>query len=245
MTSPAVNGHHGIIRRIKMAKQEKDNILDEILSEKVVSSSIKEEDKVLEPLLDEINLIEDEGIKSFVRSILYRADGFWEIPASFSGKHHPLDERCPGGNVLHTKRAVRVGCVLADSYSLSTEERDVIVAALLLHDITKGIKPQTSDKYYYDPMHPYTAGSFIKKCQEEDRNFASESQSSTLFINEDDVQTILRLIRCHLGPWSPVPETTPITYMDMIVHLSDNVSSKLHIIVDGEEIVKERWDVRQ
>lgn len=224
-----------------MAKKEKNNILDDILSEKVSSHSIKDEDKILKPLIDEINMIESEGIKSFVRSLLYRADGFWDIPASFSGKHHPPDERSTGGNVLHTKRAVRVGSVLADSYSLSSEERDLITAALLLHDIAKGIKSQSSDKYYYDPMHPYTAGSFIKKCQEQDKKYASESQSSTLFITEEDTQTILRLIRCHLGPWSPVPETNPVTYMDMIVHLADSVSSKLHLIVDGDKVEDNRW----
>lgn len=225
-----------------MAKKEKSKtMLDDILYEKNVSHTIKEEDKVLNPLINEINMIENEGIKSFVRSILYRAEGFWDIPASFSGKHHPPDERDKGGNILHTKRAVRVGSVLADSYSLSSDEKDLITAALLLHDITKGIKPQSSDKYYYDPMHPYTAGSFIKKCQEQDKKYASESQSSTLFISEEDTQTILRLIRCHLGPWSPVPETTPVTYMDMIVHLADNISSKLHLIVDGESVKDERW----
>lgn len=224
-----------------MPKKEKNNILDDILSNKVSSHSIKDEDKILKPLIDEINTIENEGIKSFVRSILYRAEGFWDIPASFSGKHHPPDERSVGGNVLHTKRAVRVGVVLADSYSLSSEERDLITAALLLHDVTKGIKSESSSKYYYDPMHPYTAGSFIKKCQEQDKKYASESQSSTLFISEEDTQTILRLIRCHLGPWSPVPETNPVTYMDMIVHLADSVSSKLHLIVDGDNIVKDRW----
>lgn len=222
-------------------KEKNSNILDQILSEKLSSSTIKEEDKLLEPLLEEINTIEDEGIKSFVRSILFRAEGFWEIPASFSGKHHPPDERSQGGNVLHTKRAVRVGHVLADSYSLSTEERDIITAALLLHDITKGVKPQSSDKYYYDAMHPYTANTFIKKCQEQDKNYASESQSSTLFIGEENIQTIMRLIRCHLGPWSPVPETTPVTYMDMIVHLADNISSRLHLIVDGDKIKQDRW----
>lgn len=226
-----------------MPKKEKNNnILDDILSDKISSHSIKDEDKVLKPLLDEINTIENEGIKSFVRSVLYRADGFWTIPASFSGKHHPPDERSEGGNVLHTKRAVRVGSVLSDSYSLSSEERDLITAALLLHDITKGTKPETSQKYHYDPMHPYTAGSFIKKCQEQDKKYASESQSSTLFITEEDTQTILRLIRCHLGPWSPVPETNPVTYMDMIVHIADNISSKLHIIVDGEKIEDNRWN---
>lgn len=224
-----------------MAKKEKPNILDDILSAKISPHTIKEEDKTLDPLIDEINLIENEGIKSFVRSILYRAEGFWKIPASFSGKHHAPDERGVGGNVLHTKRAVRVGLILADSYSLSSEERDLIVAALILHDLTKGIKSEVSDNYRYDPMHPYTVGLFVKKCQDQDRQYASDSQSSTLYISEEDTQTILRLIRCHLGPWSPIPETTPVTYMDMIVHIADNISSKLHLVVDGENIKDSRW----
>jgi hypothetical protein len=44
-----------------------------------------------------------------------------------------------------------------------------------------------------------------------------------------------------MGPWSPVPETVPVTYLDMIVHLADNMASKLHYIVDGDNVLKERW----
>ena len=225
-----------------MTKKENINILDDLLSEKAASHSIKDEDKILSPLIDEINMIENEGIKSYVRSILYRAEGFWEIPASFSGKHHPPDERSVGGNVLHTKRAVRVAAFLADSYSLPLEERDIVTAALLLHDITKGIIGGPDNSYKYDPMHPYTVGLFVKKCQEQDKKYASESQSSTLYISEEESQNILRLVRCHLGPWSPVPETGPITYLDMIVHLADNISSKLHLIIDGENKENNRWN---
>jgi hypothetical protein len=97
------------------------------------------------------------------------------------------------------------------------------------------------DSFHYDPMHPYTVGRLVKQCQEDDIKYASESQSSTVFLSEDIVQSILRLVRCHLGPWSPVPETIPITYMDMIVHMADNIASKLHYIVDGENVIEKRW----
>lgn len=224
-----------------MTKNNSNNILDEILSDKIHPTSIKEEDKILAPLLDEIDLILDENIRSFVRSILYRAESFWKIPSSFSGKYHPVDEHNEGGNVLHTKRAVKIARIMCDSYSLSQEDIDVVIAAVLIHDITKGVKDPDSDSYKYDPMHPYTVGLFVRKCQEEDKNYASEAQSSTLFLSEETVQSILRLVRCHLGPWSPVPETIPITYMDMIVHMADNIASKLHYIVDVEAVVESRW----
>jgi hypothetical protein len=224
-------------------KLAKDSILDEILNKESDSISLEEESKILEPLFDEIEMISDSNIKSFVKSILLRADGFWTIPSSFSGKYHPSDEHNSGGNVLHTKRVVRTAKIISDSYSLSSEERDLVYAACLLHDITKGTLDNDKKHFFYDPMHPYTVGKFVQQCQEYDKKYAGEAQSSTLFVPEETVQSILRLVRCHLGPWSPVPETVPITYLDIIVHLSDNVASKVHYIVDGEDIIEERWKI--
>jgi HD superfamily phosphohydrolase YqeK len=219
----------------------KDSILDEILNKEHDSISIGEENTILQPIMEELNMISDDHIKSFVKSILLRSESFWMIPSSFSGKYHPADEHNEGGNLLHTKRVVRAASVISDSYSLSVEEKDIVYAACLLHDVTKGIKDKDEKYFHYDPMHPYTVGKLVKKCQEYDKKYAGESQSSTLFISEDTVQSILRLVRCHLGPWSPVPETVPITYLDMIVHLADNVASKLHYLVDGDNIIQERW----
>ena len=130
---------------------------------------------------------------------------------------------------------------MCDSYSLSEDERDIIIAACILHDVTKGIASEDLTSFNYDPMHPYTVGSFISKCQMHDKEYGNDSQSTSLFISEDVAQTILRLIRCHLGPWSPVPETCPITYMDYIVHIADNVASKIHKVIEDSELMNEQW----
>lgn len=219
----------------------KKTILDELLDDEDFKfKPNEEEDKILKPLLDQIELISSQQIRLFVRSVLLQAKIFWKIPSSFSGKHHPKDEHSAGGNVLHTRRVVNIAKVMAESYSLNQEEKDVLFAACLLHDITKGVGSEDGeDNYFYDPMHPYTVGVFVRKCQENDKKYGSELSSSTLFLDQDTVESILRLIRCHLGPWSPVPETHPSTYLDMIVHLCDNIASKLHLIiesVDGEDL---------
>jgi hypothetical protein len=130
---------------------------------------------------------------------------------------------------------------MADSYSLSPEESDLVLAACLLHDLCKGIESKDDGSFHYDPMHPYTVGKFIAHCQNDDKKFANESQSSTLFVGEEVVQSILRLVRCHLGPWSPVPETFPITYLDYIVHLSDNIASKIHSVIEDSELINPKW----
>ena len=217
------------------------SILDDILVQRSEPSSFQEENAILEPLLEEIDLISDEAIRSFVRAVLLKADNFWNIPSSFSGKYHPADEHDAGGNVLHTKRVVRIANVMGDSYALSNEERDIVLAACLLHDVCKGIQKDGVDECKYDPMHPYTVGKLVERCQKEDKNFANDSMSSTLFVSEETVHSILRLIRCHLGPWSPIPETYPITYLDYIVHLSDNIASKLHTIIEDSELINPQW----
>jgi len=123
----------------------KDSILDEILNKEKDSISIGEENTILKPLLEEIDYISDDNIKRGVKSILLRADSFWVIPSSFSGKYHPADEHNNGGNLLHTKRVVRAASVISDSYSLSIEEKDIVFAACLLHDVTKGIKDKEDE----------------------------------------------------------------------------------------------------
>ena len=216
------------------------NILDEILKQDI-SNVVANEDSVLQKLLDEINLIQDDGIASFVRSILLKSESFWIIPSSFSGKYHPGDEHGPGGNVIHTKRVVRIARIMGESYALTQDEMDMITAACILHDVTKGTTSNNDESFAYDPMHPYTVGKFVSKCQSMDKEFGNDAQSTSLFISEEAIQTILRLVRCHLGPWSPIPETYPITYMDYIVHLADNIASKIHLVIEDSELINERW----
>lgn len=220
-----------------MAK--KSSILDELISDGEKKLTFTSENELLYPLLPEIDLIASEEIRSFIRSILLKSTVFWEIPSSFSGKHHPPDEHRESGNVLHTKRVVRVASILADSYSLTDSEKDILIAAALIHDITKGVESDGSVKY--DPMHPYTVGKFVTECLQYDKTYANDNHSSTIFIAEDELQSILRLVRCHLGPWSPVPETIPITYMDYILHVADNIASKIHAIIEDSELYNPKW----
>ena len=226
----------------------KDELLDDLLNAEDApqfdSSTFDEEDKVLEPLLTEINLIQDQGIRHFVRSVLLKVSsehhGFWTIPASFSGRYHPPDERGVGGNVLHTKRVVRVAEILSESQDRSPAEFDVLIAAALLHDITKGT--WVSGEHTYDPMHPYTVDKVVQACLREDEQYTDNvNRSTTLYIDDETIALILRLIRCHLGLWSPIPETYPLSALDWTLHLADHLASKLHIVIDGKDYDIRRW----
>lgn len=206
-------------------------------------SVIEIENQVLAPLLDEISLIKDWNIASFVRSILLRAGPFWSIPSNFyESMQNPLDEYGEGGNVLHTKRVVRATALLSEAYELSDKDRDIVLAAAILHDVTKASKPSLSDStVYFDVMHPYTVDKFVRWIHREDQTYAGDHQSSTLFIDEEVGEKILRAIRCHMGAWSPIPETKPTKKRDMVVHVANLVAKSLPYIIDGDDIQEWRW----
>lgn len=224
-----------------------EDILDELLNEpngskdrKGTTQGFDEEQKKLEPLMDEINIIQDQAIRFFVRSVLLKANSFWVAPSSIAGKYHPPDEHEPGGNVLHTKRVVRIVEMICQAQDRSAFETDILVAAALIHDVTKAV--QWEDKMSYDPMHPYTVDKFVEECLLEDSHHADNAnRSTTLYLDEETLGQILRLVRCHLGLWSPVPETYPVTGLDWTIHLADYLASKLHLIVDGADYDVRRW----
>lgn len=212
--------------------------------------SFEAENKILEPLLEEIALIEDLNIQHFVRSVLLRAGPFWDIPASFSGKHHPPDEAGPHGNVLHTKRVVRVASLICDAYGPALNTmieyrvelvRDMVIAAAIIHDVTKGRVWAEGMDAKYDPMHPYTIDEFVKKEVKRKDVLAGDNESSALYLDPEIETMILGLVHSHMGKWSPIPETFPNNIPAMIVHLADNIAAHMHTLIDGEEVNEERW----
>lgn len=209
---------------------DRNKLLNDLVHNDEYDFDFHEENKILAPLLEEINLIHSQSVQYFTRAVLLRTSEFWYAPAD-TEPGHPEDEYEEGGLVKHTQRAVRTGVMLCDAYGIETDEKDLVISAILIHDITKAIKE--SDEIFFDPMHPYTVDAFVKAVRAEDKLFSDESKSSLMYIKDEIVNAILRLVRCHLGLYSPIPETIPITTMDMIVHLADLVSCNLEYLLLG------------
>jgi HD superfamily phosphodiesterase len=193
-------------------------------------------------------LIEDPKIRSFTEAVLLKADPFWISPASFILDTHPPDEYVQGGLVLHTKRTVRAAALMMSSADCSQFEFDCLISAALLHDITKALsRDEENDEaeIFHDAMHPYTVDNFINWCRKEDILLGEADRANTLEIPEEYIATILRLIRCSHGMWSPIPETVPDSYSEKILHMADLVASTLHRLIDGTEVVMERWKLNE
>jgi len=219
---------------------EKKRILNQIINNSDNSISDRDiEDAILEPLMEELDIIKDPSVSSFVRSMLLKADTFWKIPGSFTSVYHPPDEDNEYGNILHTKRVVRIALIMCDNYFFSNLEIDLIIAACILHDITKGVQ-EDEECISYDEFHPYTVDSFYRKAKRHDL-LLSETQSSVMLLEDELVEKILRIIRCHEGSRSSIPETRPTSAEEVILANANSLASKLHWIIDGDEIRIDRW----
>lgn len=154
----------------------------------------------------ELSCIPNGDIREWTKIALTNApDIFWIAPASKSGRFHPKDEAQEGGNVRHTQRAFRAMQILcdADADILNEEEISMMLSAILLHDIAKGMGRPHEELVY--PYYKTTLGvEFVTQYPE-----------------------IFELISSHMGRWS---NKRPQTKMEFLVHYADNISSKVHII---------------
>jgi hypothetical protein len=215
------------------------SITDKLLE---ISEDLSIDNHILSDLLEEIDVINDPKIKSFVRSILSKAESFWIAQSSIIPNNHPPDEYDVGGLVLHTKRVVRAVLILSSTVECSLIESDCLVAAALLHDVTRTVwKDDNKDEVIHDIMHPYTVDNFIDWCRLQDQHKNESSYNNSLEISDEAISRIARLIRCSHGMWSPIPETLPVTILEQTLHIADLIASSLHIIVDGSEIIRDRW----
>jgi len=190
---------------------------------------LKEEDKKLKPLLNEINLIEDAAIKSFTRALMLQVDEFWVGPSSPSGKFHPPDERGVGGDVLHTKRVVQITRMLAFTQERDFFEVDMLTSAALLHDITK-LVDRGNGVVKSDPMHMLTVDRLLSSVRSLEIEGSLVGGSTVLDLDSITSGKIMRCVRCHYGKFSPIPEVVPVTPFEMTVHWADHLASKLHEI---------------
>lgn len=175
----------------------------------------------------ELNLIEDEALKTFISQCLEEApDYFFTMATSTTGKYHP--EYClgEGGLVRHTKAAVKIADDLFrnDLYEKIRPVKNEIVAALIMHDsIKKGLDGST----YSTADHPLKTAEFVRNMQK-----------TVNYTNVEQVELICDLIASHMGQWNTgynskteiLPK--PLTLAQKFVHLCDYLASRRFLIVD-------------
>lgn len=187
-----------------------------------------EKSKVFEK---ELSWIKDDEIRAFVAKALDELpDYFYEVAASSTGKYHPSYALGEGGLVRHTKAAVAIakdvlGLEMMDKYT--RDERDIILAAIILHD---GMKHGVGGSKYTVADHPVQMVDWLvgeMKCREELPEHAT---------------ILCGAIASHMGQWNTDYKTKreimpkPVGKLQNFVHLCDYLASRKYLEVNFEAI---------
>jgi len=158
-------------------------------------------------LYRQVHLIYNSSIRDFVLNMLsYAPPGFYERPAST--RHHPLDERGKGGNLLHTIRVVKMVLVLVDISTIKGDEKDVLVASAVLHDLCRyGLNDE-----------------FDSSCKDHPQLVRRVAENHSLTCDCYDL--IMRIIENHMGRWGSL-QFIPHVSLDGVLHFADCIEARL------------------
>ncbi len=164
-----------------------------------------------------------ENIKILIRHL---PDYFFHMPASSTGKYHPSYALGDGGLVRHTKVVVRIGKELLENNSIgnifTSEEKDILLMAMILHD---GVKSGIPQEQYCRFDHPLLASKLVRDHREE------------LTLSEEEIDLLCNAIEAHMGEWNKdyngneiLPK--PSNRYQKFVHMCDFLASKKFLKVE-------------
>lgn len=169
----------------------------------------------------ELSYIRNPRIRRFTEmAIELLPEYFFSVPASSTGKYHPDYALGEGGLVRHTKAAVRIAVELfrMECFNYTEDEKDMIIASLILHD---GCKFGLEESRYTVTEHPLFVTMLIR-----------ENKDVTDCVTKDELNMILGNIESHMGQWCYDYKTKkqvlpkPMTKMQNFVHWCDYLASR-------------------
>lgn len=164
----------------------------------------------------EINFIESEDLRDFVRFFFDEkcGDWFFEDGASSTGKYHPCFSQGEGGLVRHVRAAAWFleELLRLSSYAyMSAEYKDFARVAILLHDCRK-----------------YGGMEYDKACYASHGALCAEAiEAAWVEMFQTSAPELLKMaVRSHMGQWTENRDERPFTPIDRVVHLADYISSR-------------------
>jgi len=174
----------------------------------------------------ELTWIQNLELRKEVTDLLKQVPKYFqEVPASSTGKYHPAYALGSGGLYRHAQAALRIAIELFSILEFTPAEKDIILAALMLHDCWKqgaeNSRPDmTARKVHTTHEHPIIAADRV----------------NSVFKNADYARDVSAAIASHMGQWrtnaySAVVLPLPKTAVQKFVHLCDYLASRRSIEV--------------
>jgi hypothetical protein len=171
----------------------------------------------------ELIYIKNDDIRRFTeKAIESLPDYFFTVPSSSSGKYHPQYALGEGGLLRHVRACVRVAVELFRMHMFynyfTSDELDIIIASLILHD---GWKQGDGSGSHTVTEHPIVASFAIK-----------DNSELNGIISDEYRDMICGNVSHHMGFWTKDSKTKqevlepPEGKMQNLVHLIDYICSR-------------------
>ena len=137
--------------------------------------------------------ISSDSIRSLVREVMVNdiPKYFFHVAASSTGKYHPQFSLGEGGLARHTIVVAYFASRIADAWDCTQHEKDIVIAAALLHD---GIK-QGKTEGHTTHDHPLLMANILN-----DKYAAKYPEA----------KEIAHVIESHMGRWTTSPHSTVV-----------------------------------
>lgn len=170
---------------------------------------------------EEFEYIVNPRIRDFAeKAVEVLPDYFFKVAASSTGRYHPQYALGDGGLVRHVRAAIRIATELfrMDMFKyFSSDEKDLIIVALMLHDGAKSGIPQQQFTVF---EHPLVIAEYI-------RNHEDLQQ----ILSQEEADLMLGGISRHMGQWTKNHAgqdilEKPSNKFENMVHLVDYLASR-------------------
>lgn len=178
-----------------------------------------------------IDTIKNEELREFAHFCIGNIPAyFWSIPASSSGKYHPVTDLGEGGLVRHSLMVYRIALDLLTQNDITdTTFCDMVKFAALFHDCCKaGAHNDPAPNTVHE--HPTLAVILLSEI--------ADSFQPTKAL-EEILAEICGAIETHMGRWttskySSIELPTPETELEKLVHTADYIASRKYCLYDEE-----------
>ena len=178
-----------------------------------------------------MNWLVDQKIRQFAELAISKLpDYFFGVAASSTGKFHPSYALGNGGLVRHTKAAVKIAHELLEQEMYythySSDERDMMIVALILHDGWKHGVEARAGKYTV-AEHPIVCAEWVR----------NTSEFNTV-LSPEKIEFIAGCIASHMGMYDTDFKSKkkilprPKTAAQKFVHQCDLLASRRWLNVD-------------
>lgn len=174
----------------------------------------------------ELEYIKSDRIKKACSKMIeLLPDYFFVVAAASTGKYHPEYAQGEGGLLRHTKAAVRIAYELLSDPAIgdkyTTDEKDLMLMGLLLHD---GLKHGLPEEKYTKYDHPILMADYIM------------DNEDVLELEIPEIEFIMDVIKTHMGPWTTDYNGNeilekPKTKYQNFVHMCDYLASRKCILL--------------